>query len=83
MWNALATVYTKIDKQQEAIKCSERAENYKDDERIALFSLGKLYDSLGMTEKAVHYFTENLNRIDNCSTIESVLRLYDRTSDRP
>lgn len=79
MWNALATVYTKIDKQQEAIKCSERAENYKDDERIALFSLGKLYDSLGMTEKAVHYFTENLNRIDNCSTIESVFLLYSRT----
>jgi anaphase-promoting complex subunit 8 len=72
MWNALATAYQKCDKPQEAIKCSERAENYKDDERIALFNLGKLYDSLGLTEKAVKCFTENLLRIESTPTIENV-----------
>lgn len=73
MWNALASVYNKIDKPHEAVKCSERAENYKDDERIALFSLAKLYDALGMSEKAVCCFVENLNRIEGSSTLESDL----------
>ena len=73
MWNALASAYKKIDKTEEAIKCYKRAEGHKDDERIALFNLGKLYDSLGLSEKAVHYFTENLNRINSTPTVESDL----------
>jgi anaphase-promoting complex subunit 8 len=72
MWNALSVVYSKIDKPEEAAKCSERSENYKDDERIALFNLAKIYDSLGLTEKAVACFIENLNRIDSTPTFESV-----------
>lgn len=78
MWNALAVVYSKIDKQEEAAKCSERSENFKDDERIALFNLAKIYDSLGLTEKAVVCFTENLSRIDSTPTFESVNWFYCR-----
>lgn len=73
MWNALSSVYSKIDKPQEAAKCSERAEQNKDHERIALFNLGKLYDSLGLIDKAVLCFTENLNRIDSTPTFEQDL----------
>ncbi len=73
MWNALASVYNKIDKPHEAMKCSERAEKNRDHERIALFNLAKLYDSLGMTEKAVLCFVENLNRIDSTPTLEQDL----------
>ena len=83
MWNALSTVYNKIDKPEEAAKCSERAENYKDDERIALFNLAKIYDSLGLTEKAVQCFIENLNRIDSSHNHETVGIAYSRISDRP
>ena len=73
MWNALASAYTRIEKPQEAIKCSDRAKNYKDDEGIALFNLARLYDSLGMPDKAAQYFLENLKRIDDTPTFENDL----------
>lgn len=72
MWNALAVVYNKIERPEEAAKCSERSENYQDDERIALFNLAKIYDGLGLVDKAVACFIENLNRIDSTPTVESV-----------
>ena len=43
MWAALANCYEKLDKPEEAIKCTQRAERVKDKEAIALHKLAKLY----------------------------------------
>jgi len=43
MWAAMANCYEKMDKPQEAIKCTQWAERVKDKEAIALHKLAKLY----------------------------------------
>jgi anaphase-promoting complex subunit 8 len=39
MWNALGNCYEKMDRREEAAKCHERAERFKDKEGIALHKL--------------------------------------------
>ena len=60
MWAALANCYEKLDKPDEAIKCTQRAEKVKDKEAIALHKLAKLYDQRGEDDKAARCFHENL-----------------------
>jgi anaphase-promoting complex subunit 8 len=64
MWNAMGNCYEKMDKKEEAIKCHERAERFKDKEGIALHKLAKLYILIGDREKAAICFKENLKRKD-------------------
>ena len=64
MWAALANCYEKLDKPEEAIKCTQRAERVKDKEAIALHKLAKLYMQRGEEDKAARCFHENLQRLD-------------------
>ena len=74
MWAALANCYEKLDKPEEAIKCTQRAERVKDKEAIALHKLAKLYMQRGEEDKAARCFSENLQRLDreNLHTNETV-----------
>lgn len=56
MWAALANCYEKLDKHDEALKCTQRAERVKDKEAIALHKLAKLYLMRSDSEKAAHCF---------------------------
>ena len=49
-------------KRAEAIKCTQRAERFKDKEGIALYKLAKLYSSIGDIDKAALCFRLNLSR---------------------
>lgn len=60
MWAALANCFDKMDKPEEAIKCSEWVERVKDKEAFAMHKLAKMYLKTGNIEKAVHYYKENL-----------------------
>ena len=65
MWCAMAKCYETLpNKQDEAIKCYERAECNKDREGIALNALAKLYQDRGDLDKAAVYFKKNLERRD-------------------
>ena len=74
MWAALANCYEKLDKPDEAIKCTQRAEKVKDKEAIALHKLAKLYMQRGEEDKAARCFQENLQRLDreNLQTNETI-----------
>ena len=56
MWAALANCYERLDKRDEAIKCTQRAERVKDKEAIALHKLAKLYMIHGEDDKAASCF---------------------------
>ena len=81
MWTAIGLCYEKIDKKKEAIKCYEKAIEFKDKEGIALFKMAKLYSSLGDEDKAAICFKDNLgrnvgdNNIDSEEMVESCLFL--------
>ena len=62
MWAAMANCYEKMDKPQEAIKCTQWAERVKDKEAIALHKLAKLYVQTNEPDKAAVCFAENLKR---------------------
>lgn len=62
MWNALAACYEKLDKMEEAARCSERSEWFNDKEGIAIYNLGKMYSLLGYEDKVIKCFEESLNR---------------------
>lgn len=64
MWNAMGNCYDKMDRREEAAKCHERAERFKDKEGIAMHKLAKLYITLGEIDKAACCFKENLARKD-------------------
>jgi anaphase-promoting complex subunit 8 len=64
MWNAMGNCYDKMDRREEAAKCHERAERFKDKEGIAMHKLAKLYITLGEIDKAACCFRENLSRKD-------------------
>jgi anaphase-promoting complex subunit 8 len=64
MWNAMGTCYEKMDRKEEAVKCHEKAEKYKDKEGIALHKLAKLFILMGNVDKAAICFKENLKRKD-------------------
>jgi len=64
MWNAMGNCYEKMDRREEAAKCHEKAERYKDKEGIALHKLAQLYIEMGETQKAAMCFRENLKRKD-------------------
>ena len=90
MWAALANCYERLDKHDEAIKCTQRAERVKDKEAIAMHKLAKLYMLRGEDDKAAHCFQENLQRLDkeNLNTNETLealkfLALYHRQRDEP
>ena len=81
MWTAIGLCYEKIDKKKEAIKCYEKAIQFKDKEGIALFKMAKLYSSLNDDDKAAVCFKQNLGRnvgdgnIDSEEMVESCLFL--------
>ena len=56
MWAALANCYERLDKPEEAIKCTQKAERVKDKEAIALHKLAKLYMMRGEDDKAAQCF---------------------------
>jgi anaphase-promoting complex subunit 8 len=62
MWAALANCFEKLEKRQEAIKCTEWGERVKDKEAVALHQLAKLYLQSGEFEKAAECFVEDLHR---------------------
>jgi anaphase-promoting complex subunit 8 len=62
MWNAMGTCYLKMDRKEEAARCHERAERFKDKEGIALHKLAQLYIQMGENDKAAKCFMENLKR---------------------
>jgi len=74
MWVALANCYEKLGMNDEAIKCTQRAERVKDKEAIALHKLAKLYLIRGEEDKAAQCFQDNLTRLDkeNLNTNETV-----------
>ena len=65
MWNAMGNCYEKMDRKEEAVKCHERAERFKDKEGIALHKLAQLFISMGESHKAATCFVENLKRKDH------------------
>ena len=67
----MSNCYRKLGKNQEAIRCSERAERFKDKEGIALHKLAKLYVSIGDQEKAAICFELNLKRKGNEESSET------------
>ena len=71
MWNALGYCYKKLEKQQAAAHCLEKAEVFKDHEGISLFQLGKIYDLLGFEKKAVMCFEENLKKKDEREDVDA------------
>ena len=62
MWAAMGNCYEKMDKHEEAIKCTQRAERVKDKEAIALHKLAKLYVQTREYDKAAACFQDNLAR---------------------
>ena len=60
MWNAIGNCFEKMDFKDEAEKCYSRGEALEDHEGISLFQLGKMYDLMGKTKKAVACFESNL-----------------------
>jgi anaphase-promoting complex subunit 8 len=60
MWAALANCFDKMDKPEEAIKCTKWVERVKDKEAFAMHKLAKLHLQQGDEPKAVQYFLENL-----------------------
>lgn len=70
MWNALAESYKKLDRNEEATRCFEHSEFYKDVEGIALFNLGKMYNVLGYEEKAVSCFEEIISSREQPKTTD-------------
>ena len=64
MWNAMGNCYEKLNKDVEASKCFERAEGFKDKEGVALHRLAKLYHLIGLEQKAVACFKEDIKRKD-------------------
>jgi anaphase-promoting complex subunit 8 len=78
MWNAMSNCYKKLGKVEEAKRCSERAERFKDKEGIALHKLAKLYVSIGDSDKAAICFKLNLKRKEmeeSSETVEALLYL--------
>ena len=77
MWNAMGNCYEKMDRKEEAVKCHERAERFKDKEGIALHKLAQLFISMGESHKAATCFIENLKRKDHeqveCSEIQDAV----------
>ena len=67
----MSNCYKKLGKDQEAKRCSERAERFKDKEGIALHKLAKLYVSIGDPEKAAICFELNLKRKEMEETSET------------
>ena len=64
MWAALGNCYEKMDKHEEAIKCTQKAERVKDKEAIALHKLAKLQVQTREFDKAAACFQDNLARQD-------------------
>ena len=56
MWIAMGGCYEKMDRKEEAAKCHEKGERFKDKEGIALHKLAKLYIQMGEHEKAANCF---------------------------
>jgi anaphase-promoting complex subunit 8 len=77
MWNAMGNCYEKMDRREEAAKCHERAERFKDKEGIALHKLAQLFITMGESQKAATCFIENLKRKDHegveCSEIQDAV----------
>jgi anaphase-promoting complex subunit 8 len=71
MWIAMGGCYEKMDRKEEAIKCHEKGERYKDKEGIAMHKLAKLYIQMGEYDRAATCFKENLRRKDNEETESS------------
>ena len=72
MWAALANCFEKLEKKQEAIKCTEWGERVKDKEAIALHQLAKLYLYSNEFDKAAVCFAENLQRKEMDNTFETI-----------
>ena len=74
MWSAMGECYQNIKKTQDAAKCYERAERFKDSEGIALYKLAKLYVSMNDLDKAASCFKSDLERrdTDNSESAESI-----------
>jgi anaphase-promoting complex subunit 8 len=60
MWAALANCFEKMDKNEEAIKCTHWVDRVKDKEAFAMHKLAKLHLQQGDETKASQYFIENL-----------------------
>ena len=60
MWAALANCFEKMDKNEEAIKCTHWVDRVKDKEAFAMHKLAKLHLQQGDETKAAQYFIENL-----------------------
>jgi len=71
MWAALGNCFDKLEKRQEAIKCTEWGERVKDKEAVALHQLAKLYMQSGDFDKAADCFIENLTRREIENSIET------------
>lgn len=73
----MGNCYEKMDRKEEAAKCHERAERFKDKEGIALHKLAQLYIQMGENDKAAICFKENLKRKDQeeveCAEISDAL----------
>ena len=73
----MGNCYEKMDRREEAAKCHERAERFKDKEGIALHKLAQLFIQMGETKKAATCFIENLKRKDHeqveCSEIQDAV----------
>ena len=91
MWGAMGSCYEKLNLRTEAIKCYERAEQFRDSEGeytififvyvgIVLNKLANLYKSMNQMSKAAHCYEENLKRKDSeqitsKETIEAIIFL--------
>ena len=80
MWIAMGGCYDKMDRKEEAAKCHEKGERFKDKEGIALHKLAKLYIVMGEHEKAANCFRTNLRRkdqeeIESSETTEALMYL--------
>ena len=71
MWNAMSNCYKRMGKTAEAMRCTERAERFKDKEGIALHKLAKLYVQIGDSEKAAICFSLNLKRKEMETSVET------------
>ena len=74
MWTALAINYQRLERNEEATRCYEHSEFYKDIEGIALFNLGKMYNVLGYEEKAVACFEDIVKQKDEAKVTDEVKR---------
>ena len=72
MWTALAINYQRLERNEEATRCYEHSDFYKDSEGIPLFNLGKMYNVLGYEEKTVACFEGIVKQKDEAKVIDEV-----------